>query len=215
MTLYLVCNLIKGEMRLSLLSRKYVPFYTNPESNEKVYYEYWNKQFYTNLQRKEKPTIIIASCFLAIFWFVFFKDITVYMLEGNQNGGRLMQVFMSFFGSLFGISILLSNVLVMEAITQRKAKKVETPKATELLTWIEEGKKSFKLSLFILGVLFLSNVLIAVLLYAFPHNFMLFMSNTILGIVFFMKLRYARPLERSFLYWMMKKEIKNDKKYIL
>lgn len=188
--------------------KKYIPFYFDKQTGKLMFYEMLEKQFYTSLNRKEKPILTLLLCAMFLIWLIY--TIVPFTPGALGDSGSLV-IFSSILYSLLFSIAMIATTIVIELATTGKVEKVDTPDKELLLLWIEKGKKSSNSILLRMLVLFGIIIFFMLLLLLFPSSSLLFIIHSMLWTVFVSKIRFERPIERRYIYTMMKLEIKHDK----
>ncbi|HLR65578.1 MAG TPA: hypothetical protein VK105_00375 [Virgibacillus sp.] len=188
--------------------KKYIPFYFDKHIGRLMFYDMLEKQFYTNLNRKEKPILAALLCIMFLIWLIY---AIVPFTSGTLEGNGFFVIFASILYSLFFSIMMFAATIVIELSTTESVEKVDTPEKQVLLLWIEAGKKSSNSIMLRMLGLFGIIIFFMLLLLLFPASSLLFIIHSMLWTVFVVKIRFERPIERRYIYTMMKLEIKHDK----
>lgn len=188
--------------------KKYIPFYLDKNTGKLIFYDMLERQFYTSLNRKEKPMLFVLLCVMFLIWLIY--SIVPFTPRTFGDNGFLV-IFASILYSLFFSIMMIAATIVIELTTTERVEKVDTPEKERLLLWIEKGKKSSNpIMLRMLGLLGII-LCFMLLLLIFPGSSLFFIIHSMLWTVFVVKIRLERPIERRYIYTMMKLEIKHDK----
>jgi len=185
------------------VSRTYIPFHLDKTDNCTLYYDYKEHQFFKSPGAKQGSLVSVLSGVAGVIIYALFKDVLVDLGTDNPL-------------SIAGFSFLISCLLTLAAMwgikiairkSNDKIELVMTPPPKDILVYIQEGKKWLRNSMFIILFAFLFSFINILLLCIDPGSGILFFTNTVAWMMFFIFIWGVRPFKRITIYKKMKREI--------
>lgn len=173
------------------VSRSYVAIYQNKKLNYFLYFDFKKHEFFSIAERKSQSMILLTS-FASIVFYAVMKNVSFGIGINPLNILFIAGVL----GIMLGyISIKLTNRAIEKGLERRK--EVIHPTNRELREYLFEGKKQYKVQVFVILLLFFFIFLSAVLLYFMPQSVLMFLVNIGSWVVSMLSAWLIRPIKRS------------------
>ena len=181
------------------MARSYVAIYQNKKINYFVYYDVENHQFFKIAERDQKSLIALTS-FVSIVFYAFMKDMS-FAIDVNPF---MMLLLSSMIGITLGyISIKLTDRAIEKGLPHRK--EVIHPTEQELKMYLIEGKKQFRILVYMMLFLMFCMFLSLLMLYFMPQSVLMFLVNILFWVVIMVPIWAIRPIKRN----QVRKQLEN------
>ena len=181
------------------MARSYVAIYQNKKINYFVYYDVENHQFFKIVEREQKSLIALTS-FVSIVFYALMKDMS-FAIDVNPFKMLLLS---SMVGIILGyISVKLTDRAIEKGLPHRK--KVIHPTEQELKMYLIEGKKQFRILVYMMLFLIFCMFLSLLMLYFMPQSVLMFLVNIVFWVVIIVSIWAIRPIKRN----QVRKQLEN------